>query len=450
MKNEMFKGLMPYPRNIEKREGTFEISKACKVYVSNNVKKCYGFWLSKLGLTKIEENRFEDEMFVIYIGGELKAKAVASSFDHCESYTVDICEDGITLAAKDEKGLTYAVKTLVKIVKLEGNTIEGAFIDDAPMIDMRAIHMCLFNPKDGTAKDDTYPEDLKRRLEIVALSGYNHVFIEFWGVFPYEKHPYACWPHTPYTKENIEEIVNLCINDLHIIPCPGQNMTSHAGWSRITTRQHVSLDQRPDLADMWIPGGWCFATENPKTKQFHKDIIDELLEAFHNPPMMHCGCDKAFGFGSTEEDRTKSADLLFAMHISNLNTYITSKGVRPVMWADMLYTSMDSLTFRCKNEIADLLPKNILMNIWTHNDPGEYWGDVDFFQDRGYQTVYSPFMNYDSIENMIKICIKEKSLGLVQTTWFAPEQAIPYYVYSAAKQWNNSAEYSKEGYKAVL
>lgn len=174
----------------------------------------------------------------------------------------------------------------------------------------------------------------------------------------------------------------------------------------------------------------------PATKQFLRDVIDELIDAFHNPPMIHMGCDKAFGFGSTEEDRTKSADILLATHISNLNTYISSKGVRPVMWADMLYSSMDSLTFKASPFVSDTLPRNILMNIWTHNDIGEYWHDVEFFEDKGFQTVYSPFINYDSITSMIKLCISKKSKGIMQTTWHKPEYAKPYFTYSIAKQWN--------------
>ena len=449
MSKEFLNGLLPYPRVAEKKDGTFKIDSKTKVFVCVNAKKDYSYWLKKLGLIMLNKVENASEGFVIFIGNAFEAELTESSFESTQAYTINVSEKGITLFAKEEDGLSFAVKTLVKIFNLD-ETIDCMFIDDAPMIKMRAIHMCLFNPNDGTEKDDTSPEVVKKRIELAAIMGYTHLFIEFWGMFPYKKHPYACWPNSYYTAEKIEEIVSWCINDLHIIPCPAQNLTSHAGWSRIVTRQHVSLDQRPDLADMWIPGGWCFATENPKTKQFLKDIIDDLLEAFHNPPMIHCGCDKAFGFGSTEEDRTKSADLLFAAHISNLNTYITSKGVRPVMWADMIYTSMDSLTFRCNSNVADMLPKNILMNIWTHNDPGEYWNDIDFFQDKGFQTVYAPFMNKESIENMIKLCINKKSLGIVQTTWHKPEQAKPYFVYSAALQWNNKAEYSEKSVEEMI
>ena len=163
--------------------------------------------------------------------------------------------------------------------------------------------------------------------------------------------------------------------------------------------------------------------------------MDELIDMFRNPPYLHTGCDKAFGFGSTEEDRTMSADVLLAKHLSTLNTYLSEKNVRMVMWADMLYSSMDALYWKCREEIVDTLPKNILINIWTHNNPGKKWQDAAFFEDKGFETVYSPFMNEESIESMIDVCRDRKSHGMLQTTWHKPQSSVPYVVLSGALQW---------------
>ena len=440
------KNLIPYPRKVKQREGAFCIDGSVKSRIVGKAERSYSFWLSQMNILKEEKSNEDSEIYAIVIGNE---NIPLPEFVGKEAFAISVSSKGIAISAYTEDGLSQGLKSLIRIYKLQ-NPIPALLINDEPMIDMRGIHMCVFDPEDGSEKDDTSPDAVKGRIELAALLGYNHVFIEFWGMFPYERHPYACWPHTTYTKAKIEEIISFCINDLHITPCPCQNLTSHAGWSRISTRRHVVLDQRPDLSDMWTPGGWCFATENPKTKKYLQDVMDELLEAFHNPPMFHMSCDKAFGFGSTEEDRTKSADVLFAQHIANLNTYLCSKGVRPVMWSDMLYTSMDSLTFKCAPFVADVLPKNILMNIWTHNDPGEYWNDIEYFESRGYETVYSPFNNYDSITNMIKLCLKHGSKGLVQTTWYAPERSKPYFAYSIAKQWNFDAEVNKEAIDKLL
>ncbi len=225
------------------------------------------------------------------------------------------------------------------------------------------------------------------------------------------------------------------MDDLHLRVIPCQNLTSHAGWSRIISRRHVVLDQRPDLAEMWIPGGWCFATENPDTKAFLRDVIEELLEAYRNPPMFHVCCDKAFGFGSREEDRTRSADLLFGSHLGFLNSTLQERGARMVMWADMLYTSMDALYWKASPALVDMLPRNILMNLWTHNDPGVHWADVEFFESRGFQTIYSPFLDRKGVASMTEVCLRRRSHGILQTTWHKPQTALASVVYSGAYQW---------------
>ena len=130
-----------------------------------------------------------------------------------------------------------------------------------------------------------------------------------------------------------------------------------------------------------------------------------------------------------------SADILFAKHVSFLNSYLSEKNVRMVMWGDMLYSSMDALYWKCNEKTADFLPKNILINIWTHNNPGKNWQDAAFFEDKGFETVYSPFINEESIESMVDVCHRRASHGMVQTTWHKPQTAVPFVILSGALQW---------------
>lgn len=351
-----------------------------------------------------------------------------------EAYQLDIQPQAIRLAARTLAGMALGLKTLAKLVR-GGGELPAMKIQDAPSLDFRGLHLCIFDPNDGTEKEETDPSRIRRMLRLAAMTGYRYVFLEFWGMFPYQRRPYAVWPNTIYTPEVVEKLVAYAIDDLHLSVIPCQNLTSHAGWSRIVSRRHVVLDQRPDLADMWIPGGWCFATENPNTKAFLRDVIEELLAAYRNPPMFHVCCDKAFGFGSCEQDRTRSADLLFGNHLGFLNSTLQERGARMVMWADMLYTSMDALYWKASPALVDMLPRNILMNLWTHNDPGVHWADVEFFESRGFQTIYSPFLERKGVASMTEVCLRRPSHGILQTTWHKPQTALGSVVYSGAYQW---------------
>ena len=412
---------------------------------TNITSRKYDYLLSELSLGKASVIAENGDLFV-------KVGDTDTSVKCNEGETViRISENGIAVIGKDEDAVSNGVKMLIdmkRVAKGDGEFPIGEF-HYTPKISFRGVHMCIFKPNDGTEKDDTTIDDVMRRTKIAALCGYNYVFYEFWGMFPYEKREYAHWPNA-WSKADVEKLISFVIDDLHMTPIPHQNLTSHAGWSRITSRQHVVLDQRPDLADMWIPGGWCFATTREDTKAYLRDIIDDLVKTYRNPPILHCSCDKCFGFGSTEEERVVPADDLFVNHMLFLHDELKERGVRMAMWSDMLYSSLDVKYWKCDPAVTDRLPNDILMNVWTHNDIGETkWQDVPFFEDKGFETVYSPFLDKNGAKNMIEQCIENGSLGIVQTTWHRPELALPTVVYSGAYMWTGS-EPDEEAVNAIL
>jgi len=431
----VFEKILPIPRKITCCGGTFSLPEAPEVFANFDASGDYHYLLGLMhAAPAATKEAGSGHMLRLAIGED--------SFDvlpvptHKEGYTLDLKETGAQLCAITKEGLAYGLKTLLKLLAL-GEEIPCARITDEPALSARWVHMCIFNPDDGTEKDDTSFEAVKKRIHAAAMAGYNAVFLEFWGMFPNPRRPYASWPKA-YTMEQVKALVSLIRDDLYMDAYPCQNLSSHAGWSRIISRQHVVLDQRPDLQDMWIPGGWCFATENPDTKAYLQDIMEELILAFRQPKFFHISSDKAFGFGSTEADRTRPADVLFVSHITWLNSFLQERGITPIMWNDMIYSCTDSLFWKMDPSMADQLPRNILMNVWTHNDPGEYWPDPLFFEEKGFRTVYSPFMHEGSIRNMIAISKRNKTFGLVQTTWHRPASALPYVLFSGALQWGDT------------
>lgn len=432
-KQEIFSKLLIEPKQLQLKAGEFKLNKSAAIY-TNADETDFSYLLALAGFEgAVTVKAFGDgkDAYILSVGKE-NVELPQLSFENDEAYYMDVAEETLLIASKTVGGMLLGLKAFIRMSE-ELGTMPQMTVKDWPDISFRAVHTCIFRPDDGSDKEESHPEYIKKMIKTAALAGYNHIFIEFWGMFPYSL-PYAHWPNA-YTKEEIADMVSFAIDKLHITPIPQQNLTSHAGWSRIITRQHVVLDQRPDLADMYIPGGWCFATENPKTQQFIMLLMDELIEMFRNPPYLACGCDKAFGFGSTEEDRRTSADILFAKHICFLNSYLSQKNVKMVMWADMLYCSMDALYWKCQESTIDLLPKNILMNIWTHDNPGKKWRDAEYFEEKGFETVYSPFLNEVGTENMVAICKNRGSHGIVQTTWHKPQTAVPNVIRSGALQW---------------
>jgi hypothetical protein len=441
--NDILASLIPQPRDLRFQKGRFALDPGAVITADFPDAARLKYLLGQCGLVRAPvvvppaAPRSGILHLAIGDGAADGAAELAPSRLGQEAYALDIGERAVRLAARSLEGMALGLKTLAKLA-YGRHDLPGLLIQDAPALEFRGLHLCIFDPNDGTEKEETSPEHVRRMLRLAAMTGYRYAFLEFWGMFPFRRRPYAVWPNTLYTPEVVRGIIDYALDDLHLRVLPCQNLTSHAGWSRITSRRHVVLDQRPDLAEMWIPGGWCFATENPATKAFLEDIIGELIEAFRNPPMFHVCSDKAFGFGSTEEDRTRSADLLFGNHLSFLNSTLHQHGARMVMWADMLYSSMDALYWKASPAVTDMLPRNILMNLWTHNDPGVHWADVEYFESRGFQTIYSPFLDTKGAANMIEVCARRASYGILQTTWHRPQTARPSIVYSGAYQWEGA------------
>ena len=433
--------LVPQPKQLTLYEGRFALeSKAVSADFADAARLQYLLrWCGQQRAPTIVAP-VDPRMGVLHltIGDAVNAAALTPTLDGEEAYAIAIAPHTVRLAARTLSGMALALKTLAKLA--DGRSeLPALVIQDAPALDFRGLHLCIFNPNDGTEKENTSPDDIRAMLRLAAMTGYRYAFLEFWGMFPYQRRPYAVWPNTLYTPDVVRGIIDYALDDLHLRVLPCQNLTSHAGWSRIISRKHVVLDQRPDLAEMWIPGGWCFATENPDTKAFLRDLIEELVEAYRQPPLFHVCCDKSFGFGSTEADRTRSADLLFGNHLCFLNSTLQAHGARMVMWADMLYSSMDALYWKCQPALTDMLPRNILMNLWTHNDPGAHWADVDFFESRGFQTIYSPFLERTGVASMTDVCLRRGSHGILQTTWHRPQTVRESVVFSGAYQWQGAA-----------
>lgn len=418
------------PKKTVAREGVWKHTPGSVMHVTAS-KLEYTYLAGECGMKCISEAT-EGKHYWAWCGA--KDESLVPEFTSDEAYAMSITVEGVTVCANTPEGLSMGIKALWRAL-MQNEELACALIQDEPALKFRAVHLCTFPVNDGTQKEDTSPSAIRKMLKEAAFWGYNRAFIEFWGTFPYQKRPYACWPDTEFTVQVVNEIMDFCINHLHIRPIPVQNLTSHAGWSRIGSRKHVVLDQRPDLAPMWIPGGWCFATENPDTKAYLTDIIDELISVYRNPPILHVSTDKCFGFGSSEADRVTDADMLFVRHLNFLHDTLAERNVRMMMWADMLYGALDSKFWKASPAITDLLPRDILMNVWTHNDPGTCWPDVEFFQGKGFETVYSPFINEMSIRNMISMCKRKNSLGIVQTTWYCPQTALPYVCASGKWQW---------------
>jgi len=231
-------GMILKPDFVYNKKGWKKIDLSGEVKTNITSRK-YDYLLSELSLGKAGVIAENGDLFV-------KVGDADTSVKCNEGETViRISENGIAVIGKDEDAVSNGVKMLIdmkRVAKGDGEFPIGEF-HYTPKISFRGVHMCIFKPNDGTEKDDTTLEDVLRRTKIAALCGYNYIFYEFWGMFPYEKREYAHWPNA-WSKADVEKLISFVIDDLHMTPIPHQNLTSHAGWSRKSSCQSRPYGRR--------------------------------------------------------------------------------------------------------------------------------------------------------------------------------------------------------------
>ena len=209
-KQEILAKMLIKPKELELKDGVFK--KDATAPISTNIDKDFSYLLSLAGFTTAAKTTWFDldNTYIITIGDVDAIPEIPDFFDD-EEYFMDITADSIVIASSTVGGALLGLKAYIRM-ESELEVMPQMTISDYPNIPFRAVHTCVFRPDDGTEKEESHPDYIKKMMKTAAISGYNHIFIEFWGMFPYSL-DYAHWP-TAYTKA---EIACVLLNGIGII-----------------------------------------------------------------------------------------------------------------------------------------------------------------------------------------------------------------------------------------
>lgn len=341
--------------------------------------------------------------------------------------------NGVLVRANAPEGVRHAFHTLRQCaiplrgtLKTSGYVLPVLEIRDAPALSFRGIHLCWF-PGVGA-------KHMERLVRLAAFYKFNYAVIEFWGVYRWKKHPGFAWPDAHVSADDVARLVEIG-RDLGIVLCPQFNVFGHAAMSRFIGGKHATLDIRPEYAPVFEPmGGWNWCLSNPETRRIQADMIDELCEAFGNPPYFHIGCDEAEE-PSCPVCRAGDYAELVGGHIGFVRNHLKSRDIRTMMWHDMLldgadgrwtgyYARGDARTA----ELVDMLPRDVVICDWYYGPPrqgflGRLLGlDIEyptlaFFLGKGFEVLTCPWQNHDGIPEQAACARRLGLKGLLATTW---------------------------------
>ena len=178
---------------------------------------------------------------------------------------------------------------------------------------------------------------LKKKLKDLADLGYNTIIWEVENNIRWETCP-ECVSPDAFTKAEFKDILAYS-RDLGLEPIPLLQTLGHCEYV-LKNERYRPLAEIPDRIDQYCP-------RNPEVVTFLRKWIDEYLEVFGPVRYFHLGADEAYTLGECPRCKAyvseHSLSDLFIEHINAMSQPLIEKGIRPVIWGDMLLNHPESL-----------------------------------------------------------------------------------------------------------
>ena len=324
-----------------------------------------------------------------------------------ERYTVSVTNTEAKVTAPSRLALLWGACRVIDLWS-EG-TLPVIEIDDKPDVPMRGFHMGL-----PTVENIDF---VKKLIRYVLLPfGYNHVIIEFNGAMRFDRHPEISekWAEserlfregkgprvmhadigaegTLLEKAQVREILDV-LDGFGIEVIPEIQTLAHIEYITNAYPEFAELGKFKKIATenelKWIKHSHitehCYCPHDEKCMQIVYDIIDEIVEVVKPKRYAHIGHDEAYHLGLCPECKAKGGPKVYVEHVTALHDYLAKKGLKTMLWSDMLHTNM-YYTGEHFDSVKRELPKDLMLLDFTwyfHLDT-----DIeDFLLPEGYEIM---------------------------------------------------------------
>ncbi len=283
-----------------------------------------------------------------------------------EGYVLRIRRTGIDLAAGTAHGLYDGLQTLLQLFRSDSPAADRVRVRcltvvDWPSLAWRALTLDLPTDRWGYPNnarvDSAFFCDFVRRF--VARHKFNAVVLGINAGYRYKSHPEIAGP-AAWSRRDLERFVQTC-RDNFIEPIPFVNSYGHTGW---LTLRHPELREDGDLNTLCV--------KHPESFRILTDLYAELLDVFHPVRFFHIGMDEV-RWKTLKVPAAKRCKLcagvpkyeLFAGQVRRLHDWLAARGVRTMMWGDMLLPEHNGGPPFHTAQALPLLPRDILMANWS-------------------------------------------------------------------------------------
>ncbi|MBQ8641910.1 MAG: family 20 glycosylhydrolase [Clostridia bacterium] len=297
-----------------------------------------------------------------------------------ESYRLTVNDTGAVLEAGDRLGILYAVERLMEMANAGG--VPFCRIEDRPYKEMRGFHF-------GLPPREEIPF-LKKLLKTILIPyHYNQLIMEFAGGMRFDSHPEIseAWlegnrkakageiPEFPHGSMNSggellekDEVRDFCdyARALGFELIPEVQSFGHVQYITYAhpdiaeTDESVAERQMDTRNTDQPPSTYyhhSYCPQNPKSYEIIYDLIDEIVDVVKPPRFVHMGHDEIYQVGLCPKCKDVPHDRLYEMHVTAMHDYLAKKGLRMMIWADMMQPTEKYKTYPA----IERLPRDIVL-----------------------------------------------------------------------------------------
>lgn len=182
--------------------------------------------------------------------------------------------------------------------------------------------------------------------------GFNALLFEFEDKLRFRRHPDLAHPEA-WSPEQAADFVRACRQQgLDVIP-----MYPSLGHAECVVGKppYAHLRESPDVPDQYDP-------LSLEARALLLELFDEIIEIFQPRHFIHVGGDETWSLGKSAKCQPLVQEIgvggLYLQHMRPILDHIRARGLRPLLWADMVLQHA---------EVLDQLPRDTVLVDWHYS-----------------------------------------------------------------------------------
>lgn len=435
--------LLPKPKQMEKREGTFCLNYLSRIVIAPEIRENGRVYASIL---KECAETFAGFSLRIVAGAPGKGDIFLTLGEGLASqeYCLEVEADQIRVSGGDGAGVLYGVETLCQIIEQCGPVMDCVKITDSPDLPHRGYYL------DETRGRVLKLDYLKKVVDRLCRYKVNELQL-------YVEHTYLfaglseMWrDETPLTAEEIMELDAYC-RERHVELVPSLSSFGHL-YTLLSTKTYGELCE---MENSWKqPFSYIdrmrhhtINVGDERALPLIKSMLEEYMALFSTDKFNFCG-DETFDLGKGKAKPLadeKGVHRIYIDYIKELCEFLVEKGKQPMFWGDVICG---------EPELVKELPENVICLTWGYapdqsDDAARKMAQTGVKQylcpGVGSWNQWMPLIR-SSYENIVRMCSyaqKYGAIGVLNTDWgdfghiAHPEYSVTGMIYGASFSWNH-------------